>query len=287
MSETTDRMGLESAAMPFDRRGKSPPVELVRRIGGGRDAEVWLASVRFGDGGATEVVAKIFQQKGRNAPFLSEETISEEFVCLDRFWSALQKAGDPMVRCPRPRLLLARQQTYLMEYEKGRVLARAIQEKIESEARIAERIASALGAFHDANGREFGDFSSNNILLHERDSICLLDPLIADPRYGEIKRALGVTNAAADAGYWVFWHSMAALCNPSWWHPRPLTQRWRLTTELLRAIAERERRELGEFRSCVRRVAVAHWQRFTDENPSLARRIGANFGRLLATAMTR
>lgn len=266
---------------------EGPDVQVIRRLGGGRDADVWLLQVNDRSNSTIKWVAKIFRDDGKNGEFMSAGSIQDEYECLSRFWDEVQKVSDPTIRCPRPYYMSGTDRFYIMDYIDGEAIFQAVQKGLAGDAqKIALRLSEALSVFYRANQREFADFSALNVIIDSRGAVCLLDPMIADPSYKEIKTRLGVSNAAADVGYWVFWHSMAALCNRSWWRKRPTEQWWRITRELIRSAAVAERLTCQVFKSTVRKVALAHWDRFVAENGSLPRRIGAQAGRLIVRAVT-
>jgi hypothetical protein len=175
-----------------------------------------------------------------NSRLASNELLAREVAALEVFHGALGDKDD--LGCPKPMASSAELCCYLMTYEAGGPIERALRGRpLAAYKEVAERVVAGLMLFHGSVGDIYGDFHPGNVLVARGERVIFLDPGIPkvdNPTFARLADELRFSPGSVDLGYWTFTVAsrMARLAIA---RPPAALRRWRFTEELLPLAAHR------------------------------------------------
>ncbi len=207
------------------RRALVPIV--VRELGRGGQAEVWLLVTSDSDGTQTQYVLKQFTKHNK---YNSADAVRAEYSALVRFAAACATKASGIM-CPTPICLSTDEWAYLMTYLGGSPLDRHLLRGCSSQNGLVHRITHGLHLYYRSVGDLYGDFRPGNVVVSGLEGVALLDPTMPDPFYHKFE-GMVYFPSSVDIGYWLY----AVVCEHAklvLQRPKLCLRRWRFTEKLL------------------------------------------------------
>jgi hypothetical protein len=175
----------------------------VERTLQSRQADVSILGVRERETGARErVVMKLLRPEYvHNSP----DSLRTEFQALRALGELNVRSGTTRVVFPRPIEISAQHLAFLMRFVEGVPLDEHVHAFGHGvDPHVPRAILEGLHCYHRTIGNAYGDFHPGNLVVGD-EMLGFLDPTMANPTFERTAAELGLTPAAADLGYWLYW----------------------------------------------------------------------------------